>query len=325
MQPGDLDWIVNCLEQNDGHMPLEALERELSAADPAGLAALRERVAAAPQITRLGNGELALLRERVTAANFRLTPQPWEHAQGVLRLDGTEVAVALATQGPPGEVSWRGLDEPPAGPHRASLAPGGPDAKALVLPGVDAWYAAVGFAHGDDVLVHVRDVTTPLLVLDHVPRLDRDEGVLRRRSARVLDAACDVLEELGGWVPFERLLARVLGLIDYRQGTPPEAFTARLVGVEPRLLVSADGRQVRLAHFHTDAAARRYLSQVPNLADALPAFLEEFPPREPADREKAQASLEALWRETPRPELDGLTPAEADALAAKIVPFPRPG
>jgi hypothetical protein len=329
MQPGDLDWIVACLEQHGGAMSLPALERELLGVDPGGLEALRTRLAVAPQLTRLADGQVALLRDRVQGANFRLAPAPWEHAQGVLRLDGTEVAAALASQGqrqgPDRDVSWRGLDEPPAGPHRTRLARGGPDGQALLLTGLEGWYAGVGFQHGDDVIVHIRDLATPLLVLDHVPRLDRDEGVLRRRTARVVDAACAVLEETDGWLALEHLQARVLGHVDYRQGTPPDAFNARLVELEPRLLLSRDGREVRLAHFHTDAAARRYLARVPALADALPAFLEEYPPREPADRDKALASLEALWRETPRAELDGLTPAEAEALAAKIVPFPRQG
>jgi hypothetical protein len=329
MQPGDLDWIVACLEQHGGALPEAALERELRAVDPSAVAALRTHLAAAPPLTRLADGTVALLRERVQGANFRLTPAPWEHAQGTLRLDGTEVAAALAGAGrPPGpqlEVAWRGLDEPPAGPHRTLLAPGGPDGQAWVLPGLEAWYAAVGFQHGDDVIVHVRDLDAALLVLDHAPRLDRDEGVLRRRTARVLDAACAVLEEAGGWLTLERLQALILGRVDHRQGTPPDPFNARLVELEPRLLLAPDGQRVRLAHFHTDAAARRYLARVASVAEALPAFLEEYPPREPADQAKALDALEALWRDTPREELDGRTPAEEEALAAKIVPFPRHG
>jgi hypothetical protein len=223
MQPGDLDWIVACLEQHGGAMSLPALERELLGVDPGGLEALRTRLAVAPQLTRLADGQVALLRDRVQGANFRLAPAPWEHAQGVLRLDGTEVAAALASQGqrqgPDRDVSWRGLDEPPAGPHRTRLARGGPDGQALLLTGLEGWYAGVGFQHGDDVIVHIRDLATPLLVLDHVPRLDRDEGVLRRRTARVVDAACAVLEETDGWLALEHLQARVLGHVDYSRAS----------------------------------------------------------------------------------------------------------
>lgn len=330
MQPGDLDWIIRQVTANGGRATLAMLEAALGPAEEGAIAALHARAALAPQLTRLASGELALLRDRIEGAYFRAAPDVYELSRGLLRLEGLELALALAcaapSSGPDLAVAWRAMTDAEHAVHRTRLVRVEEAGGLWALPGLEAWYGAVDFAHGDDVIVHVRDLAGPVLVLDHLPRTDRDEGAIARRNKHVLDAAHAALQDAGAtgdWLALERLLRLVVGRFDYRQGLPPDPLPTRLLGLDPRFLLARDGREVRLAHFHADETARRYLGSVGSPEEALGTFLEEYPPGEPGDRDKALATLRTLWRETPRVELGGLTPAQAELRAQKIVPFPR--
>lgn len=316
MEPGSIEWLRALLEEQ-GPIPMSMLEAAL-AQERAG--EWQERLQHSPLFVTLPGGMVDLTRRYLDGAYFRYTPTDRELKEGILLLDGTELSLVCA-QGPISpdpEIYWRDLDDEEV--HHARLARTG---LAWVMPGLGPWFERMGFRHGDDLVAHVRSVAQPLLVFDHVPVLERDEGALARRNQRLVESAIAWLASEPGWVSLERLLKELVARYNFRSSYPPDSFGHRLLERDNRFTLSDDGRAIRLSYFHHDDTARAYLARLSAPVEALPAFLEEYPPVRPGDRDKALAYLERLWRETPRPELDGLTPAEAEELQAKIVPFTR--
>jgi hypothetical protein len=280
---------------------------------------MRARVAHVPSFVWLPGDRVGLTRRYLQSAYFRYTPSTWELEQGLLRLDGTELALVCA-QGAAGldrEVCWRGIDE-----HQARTARLARSDDRWVLPGLGAWFDHVGFTFGDDVVIHVRDVDAPLFVFDRESRFDRDEGPIARRNAALSEAAIQVLaESREPWLSVDRLVKLLVARFDFRAGTAPDSFSQRLLEQDNRFTLAPSGREVRLSHFHHEDTARAYLAGLHTPSEALPAFLEEYPPQSNEDREKAFAYLESLWRHTPRPEYDGMTQAQWEEAQHKILPF----
>jgi hypothetical protein len=339
MRPGTVEWLQALLSARGGSAAIAEIQAALMNAEPetgapeqatqgegpaeAREASVRDRLRHSPLFVTLPDERVALTRLYLQGANFRYSPASWELAQGLLSLEATELALVCAQSGggPDPELSWRGLHD--EAPNRTRLARA---ERGWVLPGLSAWFAAVGFEAGDDLLVHVREIEGPLLVFERVSRFARDEGPIARRNALLLEAAIGVLrEEGGGWLGVDRLLKQLVARYDFRRLVPPDSFGQRLLVGETRFTLSRDGGAVRLSYFYHDDTARAFLATCASPQEALPAFFEEFPPDGAGDREKALRYLEALWEETPRPELGGLTPTEARAQEAKIVPFGRPG
>lgn len=321
MEPGSEAWIAAQLAKAGRPIAYEALAAELP---PAAAAALEDRLLTSPLFVRVGAGARptwALLAPYLAGATFRYALTEADLAAGALRLEGRAVMFAIAPRlgDAACEVAWRDLEE--TEPHRARLEQ---RPEGCLLPGLGGFFAAHGLVAGDDVLVHVRELAAPTFVLDAQPRLERDEAAIERANRRLAAAALALLQEDGaGWTPIDRLIRRLVARHDYRRGTPPDAFAERLLLRDDRFTLSLDGLAVRPSHFRRDDTARAYLARVGSPSEALPAFLEEYPPVAEADREKALALLTAWWRDIPRPELGGQTPAQAEAEAAKIVPFPR--
>lgn len=321
MEAGSVAWIAARLAEADGPVTREDLGAGLAPEVAEGLEA---RLTTSPLFVRVRHEDGAawtLLAPFLAGATFRYALAPEDLETGTLRLEGREAMLAVAQHhgGTDPEVAWRALGE--AEPRTTRLARG---AAGWVLPGLGAFYAAHDVAVGDDVLLHVRDVAGPTFVLDAQPRLERDEAVIERANMRLTAAALALLAEDGGaWTAVERLGKRLVARHDHRHGTPPDAFAERLLLRDDRFTLSRDGLAVRPSHFRKDDTARAYLARVTTPHEALAAFLEEYPPAADADRDKALALLTAWWRDTPRAELGGMTPAQAEAEAAKIVPFPR--
>jgi hypothetical protein len=321
MELGSVAWIAARLAEAGGPVARAALA---SALPPEFGPDLDNRLLTSPLFVRTTSGEApvwALMASYLAGATFRYALGEDERQVGALRLEGREAM--LAVQQRPGatepEVAWRDADG--AEPQRARLARG---ASGWALPGLGAFYAAHGLVAGDDVLVHVRDLEGPTFVLAVEPRLDRDEAAVERTNVKVLAAALALLQEDGGgWTPVDRLVKRLVARHDYRLGTPPDAFAERLLVRDDRFTLARDGHAVRPSHFRREDTTRAYLARVGSPHEALPAFLEEYPPSEDADREKALALLTRWWRDAPRAELGGMTPNQADEEAAKIIPFPR--
>lgn len=328
MEPGTVEWIEARLEEAGGAMAVAELEDALLSTGPkADVAAMYDRLRHSPRFVSLPEGRIGLTADFVRGAFFRYSITPWELERGVLLLNGTELSLltALALEGSDQAISWKDVGN--GEPSRTRLArqdlPDGLDG-AWVLPALGSWFAERGVEPGDDLVVHVRDLSVPLLVFDRVPFLERDEGTINRRTARMVEAAIGVLrEEPTDWVPLERLLRHLVARFDFRSPFPPDSLGQRVVVQDNRFTLSKDGREVRLSHFHHDETALLYLSRLNSPQEALSTFFEEYPPTEPGDKDKAVKYLEALWLRTPRPELDGLTPAEAEERRHKIVPFPR--
>lgn len=328
IQPGTVEWIQAQLAGAGGTLAIAELEDAmLREAPDADMQALRDRVRHSPLFASMPEGRVGLTADFLQGAFFRYTITPWELERGVLLLNGTELSLltALALEGSDQAMSWKDVGN--GEPQRIRLARQDlPDGlgDAWVLPALGGWFADREVQPGDDLVVHVRDLQVPLLVFDRVAFLDRDEGTIARRNARMVEAAIAVLrEESLGWVSLERLLRHLLARFDFRSPSPPDSIGQRLVIQDNRFTLSRDGREVRLSHFHHDETALLFLSQLRNPEEALSTFFEEYPPTEPGDKDKALRYLEALWQRTPRPELDGLTPHEAEERRHKIVPFPR--
>jgi hypothetical protein len=327
-EPGTVEWIEGRLERAGGAMDLTELEATL-AAEPGAPepTVMRDRLRHSPRFVMLPENRVGLTRDFLQGAFFRYTVTPWELERGVLLLNGTELSLVagLALEAVDQAISWKDVGN--GEPQRTRLARQDlPDnmGGAWVLPALGAWYAERDVQPGDDVVVHVRDLATPLLVIDRVPFLERDEGPISRRNARLVEAAIEVLtEEPSDWMTLDRLLNQLVARYDFRSPYPPDSLGQRLVIQDNRFTLSKEGREVRLSHFHHDETAIAYLSHLRSPEEALTIFFEEYPPTESGDREKALRYLEALWKRTPRPELGGLTPLEAEERRHKIIPFPR--
>ncbi len=321
MEAGSVAWIAARLAEAGGPLGREALMEGLPPANAEGLDNL---LLASPLFVRLSRGGRpvwGLMAPFLLGATFRYALTETDLAMRALRFEGREVMFAIAQRpgGPDPAVAWRDLGE--AAPHHTRLASG---PTGWTLPGLGEFFAAHALAAGDDVLIHVRDLETPTFVLDAQPRLDRDEAAIERANMRLAAAALALLQEDGAaWTPVDRLTKRLIARHEYRRGTPPDTFGERLLVRDDRFTLAHDGHAVRPSHFRKDDTARAFLARVSAPQDALPAFLEEYPPTTEADRGKAIALLTAWWRDTPRRELRGLTPAQAEAEAAKIVQFPR--
>ena len=319
MEPGSVGWIADRMRAAGGTITRDELVASLP---PEVAEGLDSRLLGSPLFVRTGSGDRptwALMAPFLAGATFRYALTAAELAMGALRLEGREAMFAVQQRpgGTAPEVAWRDVDA--AEPALANLASG---PSGWMLPGLGGFFAARGVAAGDDLLLHVRDLAGPTFVLDVQPRLERDEAAIERVNMKLAAAALGLLQEEGGaWTPVDRLLKRLVARHDHRHGTPPDAFAERLLLRDDRFTLARDGGAVRPSHFRKDDTARAYLARVGSPEAALPAFLEEYPPASEADREKAVALLRAWWRDVPRPELGGLTPAQADAEAAKLLPF----
>jgi hypothetical protein len=321
-KPGSSPWIENFLQSREGQAPVSALEEAIGEHLEA-LEELRGRLRHAPQFVLLSEGRMGLTRDFLQGAYFRYTPSAHDLEHGALRLEGTELALvgALSPSALDLEMRFRLADEDTI--HHARLVRLD---DAWILPGLGGIFEALQFEFGDDLLVHVRELNGPLFVLGHVSRLERDEGAIRRRNARLEEAAIGILsQEPGAWLSLDGLLKQLIAHYDFRSVLPPDSFGTRLLYQDNRFTVGRAGREVRLSHFQHDDLARAYLSRLSSPAEALSAFFEEYPPENDHDRAKALSTLEALWQDVPRPELGGLTPRLERERADKIVNFVRPG
>lgn len=317
MEPGTIGWIAAKLTEAGGPLPEEALAAGLPPDEAAGLAA---RLLASPLFVLTGRGWI-LLAPHLQGATFRYALTEAELAGGALRLEGRAAMAALQQSQAfnEGTVRWKPVgDEPPT---PATLVRG---ADGWALPGLGLYFAGQELKAGDDLLVHVRNLDPPCLVLDAESRFERDEAAIERSNVRLVEAALAILDsEGGGWLRIDRLSKRLLARHDHRRGVPPDAFSERLLPRDDRFTLSKDGLAVRPSHFRRDDTAKLYLSRLRTSLEALPAFLEEYPPNSDADRERAMAVLDTWWRDTPRPELGGRTPAMVEHEGTKIVPFQR--
>lgn len=324
----DEAWIADQLQAFGGRAGLPALAAVHAASVGWSVAeseaALLERLLSSSLFVRR-DGAWLLTRNCLQGAYFRQTPSADDLVHGTLALANTELGMIAAAAGSDAAIAWRPVGSDAK--DTQSFFPAGRP----VMSGLETYFRQTGFELGDDLIIHVRDATAPLLVFDRMSRLDRDEGAIGRRNARLMAVAIAVLESetsvecaaAGAWVGLARLLRQLPTRFDFRRGPPPDAFCQRLLLQDNRFTVSADGAWVRPSYFHQDRTARHYLARLASPLEALEAFCEEFPPEGPAERSLAIAHLETLWRQTPRAELGGLTPAQAEVNQAKIVPFSR--
>ncbi|MFP5500862.1 MAG: hypothetical protein ACLGIN_00140 [Candidatus Sericytochromatia bacterium] len=313
MERGTVDWIEDRLADSGGEVGVRALEaamREEGASDEE-VAALHVRLRRSPRLLTLPGRTVALTRRYLVGARFRYMLTGWEVAHGVLSLEGTELPLVLGQGAREAEQAVRWGLEREREIRRVLLARrDGPDRRpAWVLPGLGEYFEAHGLGAGDDLLVRVEEIEEPLLRLGHVAFEARDAAIAVR-NAELTAAAASMLAEAGSWVGMGWVLKQLLGRFDYRQAPPPDAFGRRLAMADRRFLLSPDGDEIREAHFHDETTAMRYLSRLSAPEEALSAYYEERPGDGAPRRAEALASLEALWRRTPRPELGGLTPAE---------------
>ena len=115
-EPGGVEWLRERLAASGDEASWDELSSALLAALPAGqdpeaaLEAMRVRITHVPSFVWLFDARVGLTRHYLQGAFFRYTPSTWELEQGLLRLDGTELALVCA-QGAAGldrEVCWRG-------------------------------------------------------------------------------------------------------------------------------------------------------------------------------------------------------------------------
>ena len=163
MATDTLNWILATIDAHQGAVPPFALEQALDTEDEKRVLALRKLLTTTLQVTRNAAGELCRVRDRLEGASFRITPGAQDLADGHLALGGAELGLVLACGGvddEPGRLlSWRGLEAAgtniQSGPLVAS--PGG----VWALSGLKPWFEATQFEPGDDVVVHVRDLSGP--------------------------------------------------------------------------------------------------------------------------------------------------------------------